>query len=143
MDQKDIWNKRYSDAGKAYLFGTEPNQWLRERAGVWTPGQRVLCVADGEGRNSVWLAGRGLVLAPMSMITTDLTEGRLVLPFDHRLQLPQPYFLAWDRAALNTPFGREFHQWVMVAGRRQAAISSGDIPLSRLKGGAANRPASE
>jgi len=22
---------------------------------VWTAGQRVLCVADGEGRNSVWL----------------------------------------------------------------------------------------
>lgn len=89
------------------------------------------------------LAGRGLVLAPMSMITGDLTEGRLVLPFDHRLQLPQPYFLAWDRAALNKPFGREFQQWVMAAGRRQAGISSGDIPLNRLKAGTANRPASE
>ncbi len=89
------------------------------------------------------LAGRGLVLAPMSMITGDLVEGRLVLPFDHRVQLPQPYFLAWDRAALNKPFGREFQQWLMAAGRRQAGISSGDIPLSRLNAGAVNRPASE
>lgn len=85
------------------------------------------------------LAGRGLVLAPMSMITSDVIEGRLVLPFDHRLQLPQPYFLAWDRASLNKPFGREFQQWVLAAGRRQARISSGDIPLSRLKTDLANR----
>ena len=88
------------------------------------------------------LAGRGLVLAPMSMITENLIEGRLVLPFDHRLQLPQPYFLAWDRAALNKPFGREFQQWMMAAGRRQAGISSGNIPLNRLKAGSASRPAS-
>ncbi|NMM87706.1 LysR family transcriptional regulator [Rhodococcus sp. SRB_17] len=89
------------------------------------------------------LAGRGLVLAPIAMITGDLAERRLVLPFDHRLQLPQPYFLAWDRAALNKPFGREFQQWVMAAGRRQAGLSSGDIPLSRLKAGPGHRLASE
>ena len=85
------------------------------------------------------LAGRGLVLAPMSMITDSLLEGRLVLPFDHRLQLPQSYFLAWDRAALNKPFGPEFQKWMMAAGRRQAGISSGDIPLNRLKASTVNR----
>lgn len=89
------------------------------------------------------LAGRGMVLAPISMTTSDMAAGRLVIPFDHRLQLPQPYFLAWDRASLNKPFGREFQQWVMAAGRLQAGISSGDIPLSRIKAGVANRPASE
>ena len=89
------------------------------------------------------LAGRGLVLAPMSMMTENLIDGRLVLPFDHRLQLPQPYFLAWDRAALNKPFGREFQHWVMAAGRRQAEISSGAIPLSRLKAGTTDRPTLE
>ncbi|WP_305806603.1 LysR substrate-binding domain-containing protein [Stenotrophomonas sp. YIM B06876] len=89
------------------------------------------------------LAGRGLVLAPIAMITGDLAERRLVLPFDHRLQLPQPYFLAWDRAALNKPFGREFQQWVMAAGRRQAGLSCGDIPLSRLQAGPMHRLTSE
>lgn len=57
-DPAGTWNKRFAADG--YLFGTEPNDWLREHAGVWSPGQRVLCVADGEGRNSVWLAKRGL-----------------------------------------------------------------------------------
>lgn len=89
------------------------------------------------------LAGRGLVLAPMSMITGDLAEGRLTLPFDHRLQLPQPYFLAWDRSALNKPFGHEFQQWVLAAGRRQAGISSGEIALSRLKSSAPSRAVDE
>jgi 2-polyprenyl-3-methyl-5-hydroxy-6-metoxy-1,4-benzoquinol methylase len=57
-DAAATWNKRFSQAG--FLFGTEPNAWLREHADVWRPGQRVLSVADGEGRNSVWLARRGI-----------------------------------------------------------------------------------
>lgn len=51
------WNQRY--AADDYLFGTEPNHWLREHAAVLPPRGRVLCVADGEGRNSVWLAQQG------------------------------------------------------------------------------------
>ena len=57
-DAAEMWNKRFSDDG--YLFGTEPNVWLREHSSQWKAGHRVLCVADGEGRNSVWLAGQGL-----------------------------------------------------------------------------------
>jgi SAM-dependent methyltransferase len=51
------WNQRY--AGDGYLFGREPNQFLVQQAHHLPPRGRVLCVADGEGRNSVWLAQRG------------------------------------------------------------------------------------
>jgi len=51
------WNSRY--ASTDYLFGTEPNAWLCEHAAQLPPRARVLCVADGEGRNSVWLAQQG------------------------------------------------------------------------------------
>ncbi|MCU0908234.1 MAG: class I SAM-dependent methyltransferase [Rhodobacteraceae bacterium] len=51
------WDDRYR--GEGYRFGTEPAQFLRAHAGHIAPGSRVLCVADGEGRNSVWLAGQG------------------------------------------------------------------------------------
>ena len=54
----EVWNSRYDT--EEYLFGTAPNGWLRDHAHIWAPGSRVLCVADGEGRNSVFLAGRGL-----------------------------------------------------------------------------------
>lgn len=56
-DAAETWNRRY--AGDEFLFGTEPNAWLREHADHLPPGGRVLSVADGEGRNSVWLARQG------------------------------------------------------------------------------------
>jgi SAM-dependent methyltransferase len=58
-DAAATWNQRFQ-AAEGYLFGTEPNQFLREQAHRWAPGAKVLCVADGEGRNSVWLAQQGL-----------------------------------------------------------------------------------
>ena len=54
-----MWSQRYRDAGDAFLFGTEPNRYLRQHAELLPAGGRVLCVADGEGRNSVWLAQHG------------------------------------------------------------------------------------
>ncbi len=50
------WDARYREPGFAY--GTEPNDFLREVAGRIPPGP-VLCLAEGEGRNAVWLAGLG------------------------------------------------------------------------------------
>ncbi|WP_425259390.1 class I SAM-dependent methyltransferase [Rubrivivax sp. RP6-9] len=56
-DAAETWNRRY--AGEDFLFGTEPNAWLRAHAGSLPSGGRILSVADGEGRNSVWLARQG------------------------------------------------------------------------------------
>jgi SAM-dependent methyltransferase len=42
-----------------YLFGTEPNAFLARNAWRFDQGGRVLSVADGEGRNGVWLARQG------------------------------------------------------------------------------------
>ena len=53
----DTWNSRF--AQDDFVFGREPNVWLREHAPVWQAPARILCVADGEGRNSVWLASQG------------------------------------------------------------------------------------
>lgn len=52
------WNERFSASD--YIFGTAPNAFLASKAALFKPGQRALCVADGEGRNSVWLAEQGL-----------------------------------------------------------------------------------
>lgn len=73
-DPAGTWNKRF--AGEDYLFGTAPNEWLREHAGLWQPGQRVLCVADGEGRNSVWLAGRGLQVDAFDIAELGVAKAR-------------------------------------------------------------------
>ena len=53
-----FWDVRY--AGDAYLFGVTPNAFLTAQAGRLWRGASVLAVADGEGRNGVWLAEHGL-----------------------------------------------------------------------------------
>lgn len=59
-DAQDFWSDRYRAAGEAYLFGTAPNRYLAAQASLFAPGMRALSVADGEGRNAVWLAEQGL-----------------------------------------------------------------------------------
>lgn len=51
------WDDRYR--GSAYFYGTEPTNSLLSNAHLFPANARVLCVADGEGRNSVWLAENG------------------------------------------------------------------------------------
>lgn len=52
------WDARYA-ATQDYVFGTAPSRFLLQHANVLEPGSRVLTPADGEGRNSVYLASLG------------------------------------------------------------------------------------
>ena len=54
----DFWNSRFSEPG--YAYGTEPNAFLVSQKHYLMPGLKALAVADGEGRNGVWLAQQGL-----------------------------------------------------------------------------------
>lgn len=56
--ERDRWKKRYTAPG--YLFGTEPNTFLKSQAHLLRKGQTALAIADGEGRNGVFLAEQGL-----------------------------------------------------------------------------------
>lgn len=52
----EFWNNRYSRDD--FIYGTEPNDFVAGVAARIPPGP-VLCLAEGEGRNAVWLASRG------------------------------------------------------------------------------------
>jgi SAM-dependent methyltransferase len=54
----DRWQSRF--AGPDYLFGTAPNVFLKAQAPLLRKGQTALALADGEGRNGVFLAEQGL-----------------------------------------------------------------------------------
>jgi hypothetical protein len=54
----NVWDERY--AGEAYHFGTEPNAFLAAQKYLLKSGMSCLALADGEGRNGVWLAQQGL-----------------------------------------------------------------------------------
>lgn len=73
-DAAAMWNKRF--AGQDYLFGREPNEYLRSQASLLAPGGRALCVADGEGRNSVWLARQGLQVEAFDIAEIGVAKAR-------------------------------------------------------------------
>lgn len=56
MYDKTFWNERY--AGSEYLYGTEANAFLVENVDLLQGP--VLSLSEGEGRNAVFLASRGL-----------------------------------------------------------------------------------
>lgn len=58
MSEYERWEGRY--AATEYVFGTEPNYFLKRCRPLLPRAGRVLAVADGEGRNGVWLAEQGL-----------------------------------------------------------------------------------
>jgi cyclopropane fatty-acyl-phospholipid synthase-like methyltransferase len=54
---QQTWNHRF--AAEHYVFGEAPNAYLKSQAAHLVPGT-ALAVADGEGRNGVWLAQQSL-----------------------------------------------------------------------------------
>ncbi len=51
-----LWDERYAEPGHAY--GTQPNDFLKTQCSR-IPAGRVLCLAEGQGRNAVFLAQQG------------------------------------------------------------------------------------
>ena len=56
--QPPTWDDRYGT--EDYAYGIEPNAFLAARADRIAPGGRVLSLGEGEGRNAVFLARKGL-----------------------------------------------------------------------------------
>lgn len=73
-DAQATWDKRYTRDD--YLFGTAPNAFLAAQAPRLTAGQSALCVADGEGRNSVWLARQGLKVSAFDISPVGVAKAR-------------------------------------------------------------------
>jgi SAM-dependent methyltransferase len=69
------WNQRYA-AADGFLFGRAPNAFLAAEAHRLRPGQRILCLADGEGRNGVFLAKRGLEVLSVDISPVALDKAR-------------------------------------------------------------------
>ena len=61
---------------REFLFGREPNGFLAAEAHRLKAGQRALCLADGEGRNGVFLASRGLEVLSVDISPVALDKAR-------------------------------------------------------------------
>ncbi|HHG5368153.1 TPA: cyclopropane-fatty-acyl-phospholipid synthase family protein [Pseudomonas aeruginosa] len=69
-----FWDQRYGV--EDYVFGTEPNSFLSAQTAHLKPGMRALAVADGEGRNGVWLARQGLEVVSVDASAVGLEKAR-------------------------------------------------------------------
>ena len=72
-----FWNARY--AAEGYSYGTEPNEFLVQclpRLQSLPRGAGVLCLADGEGRNGVWLARQGFAVTSVDIAEEGLRKAR-------------------------------------------------------------------
>lgn len=76
QSQETIWNQRYRDAGDDYLFGTSPAVFIERREALFSPRTSAFLFADGEGRNSVWLAERGLDVTAIDVAAIAVQKAR-------------------------------------------------------------------
>jgi SAM-dependent methyltransferase len=68
------WDERY--AATDFYYGAEPNDFLRAQAATLPPRGRVLCLAEGEGRNAVFLSGLGHAVTAVDGSAVGLAKAR-------------------------------------------------------------------
>lgn len=90
-----MWDERY--AGDDYIFGTEPADFVLRSAPLLPPGARILSLAEGEGRNAVWLAGQGFRVTGLDQSQVGLAKAaRLAQARGVTVDLRQGDVMAWD-----------------------------------------------
>lgn len=73
--ERDRWDARFTSDG--YIFGEAPNAFLKRTILALKPkGPRVLAVADGEGRNGVWLAEQGYKVDSVDFSAVAVTKAQ-------------------------------------------------------------------
>ena len=70
----EFWNEVFG--AEDYVYGTAPNVFLTSWKQLLEAGQRALAVADGEGRNGVWLAEQGLDVLSVDMSDVGLKKAQ-------------------------------------------------------------------
>ena len=90
----DFWDTRY--ATDDYIFGTAPNVFLASQAALIQPDMRALAIADGEGRNGVWLAEHGARVHAIDFSAAALEKARrLASERGVMLEIEQADVLDW------------------------------------------------
>lgn len=79
-----MWDERYKEDGFAY--GTAPNDFLKSEYAQIPKGGRVLCLAEGEGRNAVFLAKQGYVVTAVDQSPVGLEKAQ-ALAIKHGVEI--------------------------------------------------------
>ena len=68
-----MWDERYRE--QALTYGAAPNDFLVEQVGALRPGN-CLCVAEGQGRNAVWLASQGFEVTAVDQSAVGMARAQ-------------------------------------------------------------------
>ena len=94
-----MWEDRFATAD--YVFGTQPSQFLKAHANLLHAGQTALAIADGEGRNSVYMAGLGLQVTAMDSAANGVAKARkLASEKGVKVDFQQADLRTWDWEAV-------------------------------------------
>ena len=84
-DATAFWNERFDK--EEFIFGEEPNKYLVQKATEYLkPHDKVLCIADGEGRNGVWLAKQGMQVVGFDASDIALSKAKQFAK-DHQVEV--------------------------------------------------------
>jgi SAM-dependent methyltransferase len=70
----NFWDQQFAADG--FKYGTQPNAFLVSQANRLAAGSHILVPGDGEGRNSVWLAGQGHRVVAMDASRVGLEKAQ-------------------------------------------------------------------
>jgi cyclopropane fatty-acyl-phospholipid synthase-like methyltransferase len=84
-DATHFWNARFDQ--EEFIFGKEPNDYLVEQSTKYLKSKNsVLSIADGEGRNGVWLAKQGMHVTAFDISELAVTKAKQ-LAKDNQVQI--------------------------------------------------------
>jgi len=70
-----MWEERFAST-QDYVFGKSPARFMTEHKSWFKPGETALSVADGEGRNSVFMAEQGMTVTALEFAPSALRKAR-------------------------------------------------------------------
>ncbi|HJW02642.1 MAG TPA: class I SAM-dependent methyltransferase [Azospira sp.] len=135
---EQFWSERFRAAGDDYLFGTAPTRFLALHEFLLGVGNSVLSVADGEGRNSVWLAEQGLQVTAVEISPVAVEKARrLAMGRGAPVQFIVADMLAWEWpeaaydlvVAMFIQFAGPAEREVLFAGMQRALKPGGRLLL--------------
>ena len=129
-----MWEDRFA-AEEGFLFGRRPAAFLKENRWLTQGASSALCVADGEGRNGVWLAGQGLDVTSFDLSPTAVRRSQALA--DEAGVKVSAHVSAWDDWDWSRAFDAVFGIFIQFMGpepRKQqfATLSQAVRPGGRL-----------
>ena len=103
MSTRDFWNEKFATTD--YAYGTEPNDFLVSAVTNLKRGA-TLSLAEGEGRNAVWLAQQGFTVSAIEQ--SEKGVGKTL-----RLALQRGVIVMAERGELET-FHIQPNSWDLV-----------------------------